>query len=67
MFLLCFFINFSICITHRFAKASSVNRVAEALARRLIATVSSGGNVKALVNAWAYSATVVAWNPVLLD
>lgn len=56
--------NFSICPTHRSANASSVNRAAEARALRLIARHSSGGSVRAFMNAWAYSEIVVAWNPV---
>ena len=56
-------INFSICPIHRVANASSVNRVAEALALRLIAKLSSGGTVRAVLNACAYSEIVVAWNP----
>lgn len=52
--------NFSICPIHRAANASSVNRVAEALALRLIARLSSRDSVRAVVNACAYSETVVA-------
>jgi hypothetical protein len=58
--------NFSICPVQRAANASSVNRIAEALALRLIAKLSPCGSVRAVVNACAYSETVLAWNPVFI-